>query len=148
MAKTPSGYPFVRLHPSLVAYLLTREYRTNVRELEAVLWKALADSRGDVVELPEALRSGPRESSPGVVPPSNREEIRHVAERLAERLVLPQRAEPTADELRAALAQSNGSVAQAARALGLSSRYALYRLLRKHQITVAGGEHEGDGEPG
>ena len=148
VATGPHGYRFVRLHTSLVAHLLTREYRTNVRELEAVLWKALAESRGDVVELPEALRSGSGEPTPGAAPSSNREEIRQVAERLAERLVLPQRTEPTGDEIRAALAQSNGSVAQAARALGLSSRYALYRLLRKHQITVAVSEQEGDGEPG
>jgi len=37
--------------------------------------------------------------------------------------------------MRAAVAVAGGSVTEAARALGLS-RYALYRLLRKHGIRV------------
>lgn len=39
-----------------------------------------------------------------------------------------------AEEIRAMLGFHHGRVADAARALGLSSRYALYRLLKKHRI--------------
>ena len=42
--------------------------------------------------------------------------------------------EPTLESIRAALAKAKGSVTRAAKTLGLSSRYALYRLMKKHGL--------------
>jgi transcriptional regulator of acetoin/glycerol metabolism len=44
---------------------------------------------------------------------------------------------PTLDDLRASLAAAEGNLSRTARALGLPSRYALYRLMRKHGIDVS-----------
>ena len=46
--------------------------------------------------------------------------------------------EPTAEEIRASLQGTGGNIVRAAYALGLSSRYALYRLMRKHGIEADG----------
>jgi transcriptional regulator of acetoin/glycerol metabolism len=43
--------------------------------------------------------------------------------------------EPSEQEIRAALESAAGNVARAAKALGLSSRYALYRAMAKRGIT-------------
>jgi transcriptional regulator of acetoin/glycerol metabolism len=71
----------------------------------------MAASRGTRVELPEDMAA--ELSAPG--PAARREE-------------------PTADELRAIVAEHGGNLVRASKALGLPSRYALYRLLRKHGI--------------
>jgi two-component system nitrogen regulation response regulator GlnG/two-component system response regulator HydG len=42
--------------------------------------------------------------------------------------------EPSADDIRAALDSVGGSVGKAARILGLTSRFALYRLMKKHAV--------------
>lgn len=139
IATSERGYRWGRIHPAVMVHLLTRDFPANVRELDALLWRSLADSLGDEIELPPAARdesASPRRA-PSVEPSSRREEIRHMAERLAEKLVLPQRPEPSVEAIRAELARSHGNVAQAARALGLSSRYALYRLMKKHRIESA-----------
>ena len=52
--------------------------------------------------------------------------------------------EPTADEIRAAIKESGGNLVQGAKALGLPSRYALYRLLRKHGIDAEDLRPEGE----
>jgi two-component system nitrogen regulation response regulator GlnG/two-component system response regulator HydG len=52
----------------------------------------------------------------------------------------PRPLDPVAEEIRVALDASNGSVEKAARALGLSNRFALYRLMKKHGV----GEAESD----
>ena len=51
--------------------------------------------------------------------------------------------EPTLEEIRGALARVDNSVTRAARLLGLRSRYALYRLMKKHG--VAAEENDPDG---
>ncbi|MEA2750455.1 MAG: hypothetical protein QOI41_4598, partial [Myxococcales bacterium] len=93
---------------ALVEQLLVRDYETHIRELDALIWRAMAGSPGDTVLLTDDLRQ------------EARREI-----------------EPTAVELRAAL-KSAGSVQNAAKALGLKSRYALYRLMKKHGIVADG----------
>jgi DNA-binding NtrC family response regulator len=104
----------------LVDALVRRNYRGNVRELDAELWKAMAASRGDLVAYDEAFDSdgtaGTSEGRPA------RERNR----------------EPTEEELRVALSQASGNVARAAKELGLSSRYALYRRLVKLGIDPNG----------
>jgi two-component system, NtrC family, response regulator HydG len=98
----------VRVDPALIEVLLGRSYETNIRELDALLWRAMAASTGDAVVLSEELR---RESQAKV-----------------------QVAEPGAEQIRAALKHAEGSVTAAARALGMKSRFALYRLMKKHGI--------------
>ena len=46
-------------------------------------------------------------------------------------LLAEKRAEPTAEQIREVLRTSGGQVTEAARALGMSSRFALYRLMKK-----------------
>ena len=105
-----------RVTMELVENLLLRHYDTHVRELDALLWRAIADSQGDTVLLSEELRAGGRAwQSSG--------------------------AEPDAQQIRAALAAASGSVQRASQALGMKSRFALYRLMKKHGV-------EGSVEPG
>jgi transcriptional regulator of acetoin/glycerol metabolism len=98
-----------RVDPALVEQLLFRNYDTNVRELDAVLWRAIESSTGGTVLLSEELR---KESRPPV-----------------------RSTEPSGDEIRSALQGAKGNVTAAAHTLGLS-RFALYRLLKKHRIVT------------
>ncbi|MBS2013556.1 MAG: sigma-54-dependent Fis family transcriptional regulator [Deltaproteobacteria bacterium] len=126
VGRTASGFEYARVDAALVAALLRRDYTTNLRELDAILWQAMAESAGDVVEPPAEIRAlasdAPRPDPAKAV-----------------------RAEPGAESIRAALLASRGRITAAARALGLSSRYALYRLMKKHGIEPAAGE--GGSEP-
>ncbi len=98
-----------RVDPGLIEQLMVRDYETHIRELDALLWRAMAGSNGDTVLLTADLRQEARGRD----------------------------AEPTATEIRAAL-KDGGSVPNAARALGLKSRYALYRLMKKNGIVADG----------
>ena len=105
-----------RLSPHLVRALLQHRFTHHVRELESVLWAALTTSPGDTLELTEDVSGwlqlgSPEQEAPPVDPESLGKE-----------------------EIEAALSDNGGSVAKAARQLGLSSRYVLYRLLTKHGI--------------
>ena len=127
IARSESGYAYPRLDPSLVMRLLRRSYATNVRELDALLWRSMAESRGDRLEPPTELAEqdgAPTSLEPPAPPrPSSRQEAVR---------------EPTPDEIRASLSRHAGRVADAAQELGLSSRYALYRLVKKHGIVIEG----------
>jgi DNA-binding NtrC family response regulator len=101
-----------RLDPALVDHLVRRGYSTHVRELDAILWQAMTTSTSTMVMLPpEPVRAATR-------PAPRRAPAR----------------EPTVEEIRAAARQHGGNLAQAARALGLANRYALYRLLKRHGV--------------
>ena len=89
--------------------LLVRDYTHHVRELDHLLWESIASSRGSYLDL---ARTAVAEPAPVVA---------HV---------LP-RVEPTADEARACLERLDGNRSRAWRELGLPSRYALYRLIKK-----------------
>jgi DNA-binding NtrC family response regulator len=117
---TPAGVTHARVDSRLVEALLRRNYAGNVRELEAVLLKAMSASDGDFVAhhdsaLADESRKAPTERPDGF---ANRGRNRT----------------PSDDEIRAALAKATGNVAEAAKELGLSSRYALYRRLVKLNI--------------
>ena len=108
---------------SLVAHLLQAPYMTNVRELTALLWRAMSASTGDAIEWigePPVIGS--------VAPPPSGDEAPAAA---AHASSVP---EPSEAEVRAALAAHGGNIVRTAQALGLSSRYVLYRLMRKHGI--------------
>lgn len=100
-----------RVAPDLVVALIHHRWTHHVRELQSVLWLALESSPG------RALILGP--------------EVR-------ERLGGGEVGDPASlgpDEVRAAITAADGNITQAARRLGLSSRYALYRLMRKHGLS-------------
>ena len=101
-----------RVDAALVDHLVRRAYTTHVRELDALLWRAMTESPGDVVTLPAELRA------PLAPPPR------------------PPGEDPTAEAIRASACAHGGNLAEVARALGLPSRYALYRLLKRLDLDV------------
>ena len=118
----------------LIEHLLHRRFTTHVRELDGLLWQAIADSPGSIVTLPGGpdmvLGGQDRRRASSEPPPSQHSD--------APRDRRARSSEPTTEEIRACIAQEEGNLARASRALGLTSRYALYRLLKKHAIDVAG----------
>ncbi|WP_394824825.1 sigma 54-dependent Fis family transcriptional regulator [Pendulispora albinea] len=110
------------LGDSLVSALTGHDFRTHVRELSSILWDALADSEGSVVELTSAVqrRIGSAARSSEDREPS----IRTAAKDL------------TAEDVRLALARHDGVQAKAWRDLGLPNRFALRRLMKIHGIKV------------
>jgi DNA-binding NtrC family response regulator len=109
---------FVRIDAKLVdALVRRRRYRANTRELEGLLWRAMAASRGDVIIGSEDVTAEP--------PDANGDEPHGAAP-----LRAPNRKLST-EEIRETLRRESGNVARAAKSLGLSSRYALYRMLAK-----------------
>ncbi len=133
--------PSLRVAPELVEHLLHRRLDTHVRELEAVLWRAMSASQGDTIRfvhdsiqasareaVQSALGTGPQRITPTAPEP--------VSDSFADREPAASYAVPWGERIRGALAEHGGNVSRAARALELPSRYALYRLLRKHGIEV------------
>jgi len=106
-----------RLAPALVRALVGHRYTTNVRELDAMLLRAVVESRGSALELSESLA--------GEMAPAR-----------------PRRPSATqglgAEEIRAALAKHAGVREKAWRELGLPNRYVLKRLMKKHGIAGEG----------
>ena len=143
---TPSGYEYARFGEDLVASLFRRDFTTNLRELDAILWRAMGESHDDVIEAPPELRGGsgsgehrigvtvqrPSDEPPSLPPVPAPPGLPRMNAGMTP--PPPQRAEPSGDEIREALRAQHGRVTHAARQLGLSSRYALYRLMKKHGI--------------
>ncbi|MCC6621689.1 MAG: sigma-54-dependent Fis family transcriptional regulator [Deltaproteobacteria bacterium] len=112
-----------RVAPELVEALVRHRWRLHVRELERVLWVAVSSSPGDYVSLTAEVE---RElGASAASPPPKVAELRIT------------RPPPSRDEVVQALAAAQGRVAAAATALGLTSRYVLYRLMREHGIDGA-----------
>ena len=124
LARDAEGRTYPRMAPALVEHLLQRKYAANTRELDAILWHAMAESTEDTLVVPE------RELDALAATPSNEPAARDS----------PSLEEPPPEAIRAALADAKGSVTRAAKALGLSSRYALYRLMKKHGMENAEGD--------
>lgn len=97
-----------RFSGELMRALLRHPYTTHVRELEALLWRSLQTSGADTLELTPALRP----------------ELREAAEPRPLQSI-------TLEEVRASLARHEGVKDKVWRELGLSSRHALHRLLKK-----------------
>lgn len=111
-----------RVKASLVAHLLGHRYVTNLRELNALLWQAMSASAGDAIEWTGGAT--------GAAAPGERGgDTIHAAEPGH-----PEAPEPSAEEVRASLERHRGNVTRAAQALGLSSRYVLYRLMKRYGI--------------
>ncbi len=120
----PAAGGELRVKASLVAHLLGAPYATNVRELAALLWRAMSASTGSAIEWAGEVPS----SGPDAPPPPGTEEP--VAAQVEDQAV----PEPSEAEVRAALAAHGSNIVRTAQALKLSSRYVLYRLMRKHGI--------------
>jgi two-component system nitrogen regulation response regulator GlnG/two-component system response regulator HydG len=114
-----------RIDPALVEHLLHRTFPANVRELETLLWSAMRGSPGDRVMLTD--------------------EVREAAAPQPQRAPRPPGAEPTADEIRESLRRNENSVTRAAQALGLPTRFVLYRLMNKLGIEIAELREEREG---
>ncbi|HEX2686486.1 MAG TPA: sigma 54-interacting transcriptional regulator [Kofleriaceae bacterium] len=109
-----------RVEVALIDRLLRHRFRTNTRELVQILWQALAESRGDTVELTEGVAQRLAESAPD-----------HAAT-----------AELGRAQIEAALSAAKGNVTRAARALGLKNRFVLYRLMKKVGVDGNAGQTE------
>ncbi|WP_437514062.1 sigma 54-interacting transcriptional regulator [Sorangium sp. So ce1099] len=114
-----------RVKASLIEHLLRASYTTNIRELGALLWRAMSASNGDSIGwISSSPAAGP------TPPPSSSGE----PSAGGEAAMRDEAREPSEGEIRACLAEHHGNVVRTAQALGLSSRYVLYRLMRKHGI--------------
>ncbi|MCB9688021.1 MAG: sigma-54-dependent Fis family transcriptional regulator [Alphaproteobacteria bacterium] len=114
-----TGLP--RLTTRLVAALAAHPYHTHVRELGALLWRAIGECRGEELDLfpgygellvkASATSHAAPERDPGELSP---------------------------DVIQACLDRHGGSQELAWRELGLSSRYVLARLVKRHGLKVKG----------
>jgi len=114
-----------RLSAALARALTLHDYSEHTRELEALLWRALASSPGTFLDLTAEVEEllQPTSSVPGKpAPPAPRE--------------------VTVDEVRQSLARHAGVKDRVWRELGLPSRHALRRLIQKYGIEPD--EPEGD----
>jgi len=109
-----------RVDPDLIERLIRHRFTFNIRELDGLLWKAIADSPRNFVMLSRGLR----------------EDLETHASARANVNTPNNSAEPSAQDIIDSLNRNAHHVARTAEALGLSSRYALYRLMRKHGIVV------------
>ena len=101
-----------KLGTGFVIRLLRHPFRMNVRELRTLLWSSVHESAGEWLEWPQAVSEHADEDDDAS------------AARLRE------------GEIERVLAENGGSIEKSFRALGLSSRFALMRLLKKHGIVV------------
>jgi DNA-binding NtrC family response regulator len=106
------GGSYPRIDPDFIEALLHCEWSTHVRELRALLWGSIRASREHYLVLPPELKRAWRRDQ---AEPESCEE-------------------PSPRAIREALALHRGNQSRAYAALGLPSRFALYRLMRKHGI--------------
>lgn len=119
------GWPRVSL--ALIDALVRRTYTTNVRELEGLLWKAMAEGRGETLELwagyAATLAQDEAEGGDDGAAPEGS---------FVDPLTL------TAEQVQAALDKHQGRQEPAWRELGLSSRHVLTRLVKRYGLAVRG----------
>lgn len=102
-----------RFTPGLVSVLVGHPYTTHVRELEALLWEAMRRTSRDRLDVwPDYATNVRQDATPPPVDP---------------RTVGP-------EEIRVALERHGGRQEAVWRELGLSSRHALGRLIRKYGL--------------
>jgi DNA-binding NtrC family response regulator len=118
-----TGVP--RVHQELMIALVQHSYSTHVRELEALLWRALSSSRADTLTLTEEVKQALRVSRP---PPA----------------IMEAAADIGRDTVLRALEENNWVRERVWRALGLKSRFVLHRLMKKHGLADAdeGDDHD------
>jgi DNA-binding NtrC family response regulator len=109
------GALFPRISPDFIEILLRYPYRTHVRELNELLWRSMQRGERNFLEPPADVSVPVQEDAPVT------------AEAQDECAV-----DPTPEQIRAALTSHDGMPSRAYAALGLPSRYALYRLLKRY----------------
>ncbi len=107
---------------AFVRDLLVHTYTTHARELEAILWRALETRRDLLESVRDEGATGTSEPAGGAGPLRPLRSARPGG--------------PTVELLQRCLDAHNGVIEDAWRDLGLSSRHALTRLIRKHGIEV------------
>ncbi len=118
---TPDGEP--RLTARLVRVLLAHPWKTSVRELEALLWRAMRIA-GPALDL-QGDPGQPDGGLPEPRAPSDWEQWRGT-----DTAAIP------ASALQACLDEHNGSQEATWRAMQLSSRYVLKRLIQRHGLSI------------
>jgi DNA-binding NtrC family response regulator len=109
-ARDGSEMEHARIHPTLIEQLLRQDYTLHFRELRRIVQLSLDGSEGDrLLETPAVTR-----------------ELKPLAKAT----------ELGAEEIQRAILACSGNITQAARALGLPSRYALYRLMRRFGLAA------------
>ncbi len=114
-AEAEGGPPVPRVDVELVDRLLRHRYTLHVRELETLLWCAIAAGRGGRIGLSDEVERRLAAPPAGGGAP-----------------VVPARLSP--DDIQAALDRHDGNQELAFRSLGLNSRDQLYRLMKKHGL--------------
>jgi DNA-binding NtrC family response regulator len=117
LSRMASGEP-LRVAQDLMTTLVRRAYPGNVRELEALLWRAFEFSEGGELPLIPELRANPDAAAPAAASAP-----RNVTEA----------------DVRAALQRNDWVQAKTWPELGLPSRFALRRLMRRYGIKEPGG---------
>ena len=108
-ANAQTGEP--RIRQGLLIALVRHEYTAHVRELESLLWRALASSTGDWVDLTPSVAAALKPAR-GATPTA----------------VL------TRETIQDALDRHGGNQSEAWKDLGLANRYVLRRLVKKHGL--------------
>ena len=123
-----------RVSVDLVKALLRHPYTTHARELETLVWQSVISSTGDRLETPEAWHAqfgSPRaEASPSETGEAAASSFDGVdSANRSDGALTPAR-------IQACLDAHNGVIEHAWGPLGLSSRHALARLIRKHRLQL------------
>ena len=105
--------PEPRIEAELMEALIRHAYTTHVRELESLLWQAVATSPANQLALTDAVREKLGSSAPATQNERSGEEL------------------PSRDEIQACLQRNEGVQERAWRELGLKNRYVLKRLIKK-----------------
>ncbi|WP_394828328.1 sigma-54-dependent transcriptional regulator [Pendulispora albinea] len=109
------GLPRISL--TFLRKLVLRRYRTNARELSVIVWSAIQNSDGDIIQAPEATPESTGDGANLEGTPVDRDE--NTEER---------------EQIRAALARHNGNLEATWQALGFRNRYQLRRLIKKYDL--------------
>jgi DNA-binding NtrC family response regulator len=114
-----------RIAPELIEALLRHRFTHHLRELERLMWVALASSSESFIALTAQVSAALLDCV---------ESQRSAPEPVREHDPIAEAHEIGRAEIEAALAQARGNVTTAARLLGLKNRFVLYRLLKRHGI--------------
>ena len=125
----PDGEREPRVDPWLVEGLLRHRFTHHTRELERLVWRAIATSTADFVGLTPEVRAELKLSDPVAATAAAAEPAEPVD-------AVVSHDAPGREQIVAALAAASGRAVIAAEKLGLRNRYVLYRLMKKFGIQI------------
>jgi DNA-binding NtrC family response regulator len=128
----PDGNPEAepRVSVTLVERLVRHPYTMHVRELETLLWQAMTRSRGDVLEF-DASDDDEQPEQPDTLEPNDALGTSTAGSGIDPLSIPP-------EQIQACLDANDGRQEPTWRALGLTSRYVLTRLVKRHNLRVRG----------